>query len=276
MKITLKFINPINPSNVDEDEFFDPYEECDSIIPFNMSDEDENSDGSSTIVENFQEYFLDSNCTGINFKKICEKNNIDINKYYKVSSYDISKSSLRLILKEMIKYPWIRVIPYKGDINEYFNSNSDIPVYEFSSKTSSEDMIVFIGPEEEKYNAKFLFGNSYYKYEFEISSEKAIDFIFNGPIYISSKSDLEEICDMLLKGEIPNVLKETISRFIPGKNIAMWEWSSISGRNVGVDFEKTPWKLKLKELRDKVDKIYLRKDICLYKKLKLIKNLLRG
>lgn len=235
------------------------------------------NDASEDLYKVFQQsgLFYKSTCSGINFKKLFDRLGVDINKYYQVSLYDVSKNAAKVVEKEIIKYPWVKSIFPDNGINGYFKTNNKMSIYEYSSKNSSKDMIAFFGPEQEEYELNVLHGLLIYSHIFEISSEAGIDYLTQDSMYITDKNELQETCSLLLNDNIPQELQENIDSFKKGRDFAMWDWGSISGRNEGIDFLKTPWKTKLFETKEKLDKISEDRNMCFWQKICKIKKVLK-
>ena len=93
----------------------------------------------------------------------------------------------------------------------------------------------------------------------------------------SAKNSSEDmvICSLLLNDQIPQELQENIDCFVKGRDFAMWDWGSIDGRNEGIDFSRTPWKLKLLETKEKLEKISENKNMCFWEKICKMKKILK-
>jgi hypothetical protein len=234
-------------------------------------------DGSKKLYEVFQPsgLFYKSECSGINFKKRFDQMGININNYYQVSLYDVSANAAKIVKQEISKYPWIKAVFPKSGLKQYFKNNDKLSIFEFSAKNSSEDMVIFFGPESEDYELNVLHGLQIYDYTFNVPNEAGIDYLTKDSIYITDKDELTEICSLLLNDQIPQELQENIDCFVKGRDFAMWDWGSIDGRNEGIDFSRTPWKLKLLETKEKLEKISENKNMCFWEKICKMKKILK-
>jgi len=206
-----------------------------------------------------------SKCLGINFVKILKDAGHDINDYTRECTYTMSEGTIAAIAKDIQENysDTVEIIGAPKMKAKILFSKEQKNVYEFFSRDGIHSILV-IDPEPEHLEAKVLPCLTMPTIEVDVPGQSAVDYYTSNSMYVYTKEGYDEISEGLPE------LADTIKELNPNYHIIRW---------LGIISDETtdrprPWRDKLENLKDDMNKILDEKK-CSFLKEKKIRKLVR-